>query len=416
MLLELALKSLWQRRTSVLLTLLSLALGVFIVIGVEHIRSQTRASFTRTIAGVDLIVGARTSQLNLLLYSVFRIGNATNDMRWTSYQQLTADPRVAWAIPLALGDSHRGYRVVGTTAAYFEHFRYGDGQLLTFAAGHGFAGTYSVVLGAEVARTQGYGLDTELVLSHGLVATRFNEHQQLFRVSGVLAATGTPVDQAVYVTLQGIEAMHRSGQDDSMLPGDVLKVSEADAAVLEPAAVTAVLLGLKSRLAVFGLQREINEYAGEPLIAILPGVALAELWQSMRLVEGVLQLVSALVLLASLLGLVAMLLISLQQRQRELALYRAIGAPALFILLLLELEALVLAIGALVLGTVMLIALQLIGAHWVQRNYGVSLAALPDVRLLVYALVFLGLSATSALVPAMRAYQASLQGQLTGSQ
>jgi putative ABC transport system permease protein len=416
MLLELALRSLWQRRSSVLLTLLSLALGVFIVLGVEHIRSQTRASFTRTISGVDLIVGARTSQLNLLLYSVFRIGNATNDIRWSSYEALAADPRVAWAIPLALGDSHRGYRVVGTTSAYFEHFRYGDTELLAFVAGSGFAGTYSVVLGADVARTQHYGLDSELVLSHGLVATRFNEHQQRFRVSGILEPTGTPVDQAVYVTLQGIEALHLDWQGGTPLPGRAAQVPEAEAALLQPAAVTAVLLGLQSRLAVFGLQREINEYDAEPLTAIMPGVALAELWQSMRLVEGVLQLISALVLLASLLGLVTMLLVSLQQRQRELALYRAIGAPAFFILLLLELEALLLATGALVLGSLLLLALQLFGAQWLQSHYGVNLAAVPDARLLMYALVFLGLSAALALLPALGAYRASLQGRLAGSE
>src|SRR5690606_16915777 len=139
MLIKLARLSLWNRRTSVLLTLVSLMISVALVIGIEHLRSQARASFQQTLSGTALIIGARSGQLNLLLYSVFRLGNATNNISWHSYQEIAKHSAVAWAVPLSLGDSHRGYRVVGTNTDYFVHYRYGRDQSLLFTEGAPFA-------------------------------------------------------------------------------------------------------------------------------------------------------------------------------------------------------------------------------------------------------------------------------------
>ena len=94
----------------------------------ERVRSEARASFANTISGTDLIVGARSGDLNLLLYSVFRIGNATNNVNWSTYQEIAARREVAWAIPISLGDSHRGFRVMGTSADYFAHYRFARGR------------------------------------------------------------------------------------------------------------------------------------------------------------------------------------------------------------------------------------------------------------------------------------------------
>ena len=132
-LLRLALASLNNRRFTALLTVFAIALSVCLLLAVERVRSETRASFASTISGTDLVVGARSGSVNLLLYSVFRIGNATNNIRWESYQHFAEHPRVDWAIPISLGDSHRGYRVMGTSSAYFEHYRYGRKQPLQLA-------------------------------------------------------------------------------------------------------------------------------------------------------------------------------------------------------------------------------------------------------------------------------------------
>ncbi len=134
-LLRLALASLLNRRATALLTVLAIALSSCLLLTVERVRTETRASFASTISGTDLVVGARSGAVNLLLYSVFRIGNATNNIRWDSYREIAALPQVKWAIPLSLGDSHRGYRVLGTSADYFVHYRYGERRALHLRAG-----------------------------------------------------------------------------------------------------------------------------------------------------------------------------------------------------------------------------------------------------------------------------------------
>src|SRR5690606_13413273 len=172
----------------------------------------------------------------------------------------------------------------------------------------------------------------------GIGSVSFTQHDENpFTVTGILAPTGTPVDQAVHISLAGMEASHRDWHNGVHIPGSAEPLSEHELEHAEPDQITAVLIGLHNRAAVFGLQRDINEFKGEALSAILPGVALAELWQTMRLVESVLSVITAVVLVASLLGLATMLMASMQQRHREVALYRALGAPPVFLLFLIEL-------------------------------------------------------------------------------
>lgn len=179
MLIRLALRSLASRRASALLTLFTLALSTALLLGVQQIREQSRLSFFDTVSGTDLIVGARSGPVQLLLYSVFHIGSATSNIRWSSYEALRDDPRIAWTIPLSLGDSHRGYRVVGTHNSLFEHYRYGAKQPLEFAQGGPLDDLFSVVLGAEVARQLGYGLGDALIIAHGAGNTSFKQHDNM---------------------------------------------------------------------------------------------------------------------------------------------------------------------------------------------------------------------------------------------
>lgn len=408
LLLELAWRSLLNRRVSVMLTLLSIMVSVVVVIGVEHLRSQARENFTRTVSGVDLVVGARTSQLNLLLYAVFRIGNASNAVTWDSYERIRADPRVAWSIPLTLGDSHRGYKVLGTSADYFEHYRFGGGTALQFASGAAFGDGAEAVLGAEVARKLGYAVGSELAIAHGLVSTSFSLHQGTpFIVSGVLESTGTPVDQTIHVSLEALDTLHAPPALASAIH------DEADHAHAEPQALTAFLLGLKSRAAVFALQRDINNYGGEPLTAILPGVALAELWQSVGGLEQVLALISALVTLAALLGLATMLLASMRERSREIALYRALGAHASTILLLVELEALLVVCLGIAAGFLVVHLALRLGQGWLNANYGLLIDTLPfNDSIGTFLLMIVAAALVLAFIPALAAYRSSLVTRL----
>lgn len=410
-LLRLAVKSLGNRRFSAILTVIAIALSVTLLLAVEKVRTEARASFASTIAGTDLIVGARSGSVQLLLYSVFRIGNATNNIRWESFQHFAEHPRVEWAIPLSLGDSHRGYMVMGTDHRYFEHFRYGRRQSLSFTAGDRFDDLYDAVLGADVARELGYGLGTELVLAHGTGAVSFVDHaDKPFQVSGILARTGTPVDRTIHISLQGMEALHVDWQQGMPARGAAaISAEQAREMDLTPKAITAMLLGLTNRISTFAVQREINQYRGEPLLAILPGVALQELWSLLGVAEKALFIVSGFVVLTGLVGMLTAILSSLNERRREMAILRSVDAKPRHIFGLLLLEAFSLALAGVLLGLAFMYLGLWIAQPVILSQYGLYIAITPP-SLYQWGLlgVILCASILMGSVPAWRAYRQSL--------
>lgn len=392
---RLAWRSQLSRKGSVLLSVLAIAVSVFVLLGIEHIRQQAKTSFGNTVSGVDLIVGARTGDINLLLYSIFRLGNPTNNISWDSYQTVINKPSVAWAIPISLGDSHRGFRVMGTSTDYFKHFKYGPKRPLRMAVGQAFSSAYDVVLGADVAQQLGYQTGTQITLSHGLGGTSFSEHKDKpFTIVGILARTGTPVDKTVHVSLQGLEAVHQPGQ-----------LSAAQAGQLTPKTITAFMLGLKAKIGVFQLQRQINNYRAEPLLAILPGVSLKQLWNMMALMENTLRLVSGLILVASLLGLSAMLLASIRERTQEINIMRMLGAPPHFIFLLIQVEALFITAAAIALAVLLLPLASYLASSWMGSQFGLNIASWNPSQ--IEPLPLLAIFASAALIslaPAGAAY------------
>ena len=413
MFMRLATKSLFNRKGSVLLTIMAMSVSIFVLLGVEHIRGQSKQSFNNTVSGVDLIVGARTGTLNLLLYSVFRIGSPTNNIAWDTYQNISNNAKVAWAIPISLGDSHQGYRVMGTTTDYFSHFSYGNQRQLSFSQGKPFGEIFDVVLGAQVAKKLNYSLGDEIVLAHGLGKTSFSMHDQNpFKVVGILASTGTPVDQAVHVKLQGLEAIHLDWQQLAKKSGGAAVNQQLQNMDLEPKSITAFMLGLNSRIATFSVQRDINNYRKEPLTAILPGVALSELWQMMGFLENTLRLISGLILIAALLGLSAMMLASIKEREHEIHLLRVIGAPASFLFLLIELEALLVSFVSMTIGSVGLYLSLIIARDALSTDFGlhIGLNILSFNNIMFLALVA-GSTIVAAAIPSFTAYKSANRGQ-----
>jgi putative ABC transport system permease protein len=411
----LAWKSLLNRRGTAFLTLLSIGLSVTLLIGVERLRTETRAGFANTISGTDLIVGARTGPVQLLLYSVFRIGNATNNMSWASYRAIADHPRVAWTIPLSLGDSHRGYPVLGTTGAYFEHYRYGRGRELVLADGAPFSDLYDAVLGAEVAKALGYGTGDAIVIAHGAADVDFARHDDHpFRVSGILAPTGTPVDRTVHVSLEGIEAIHVGWQGGAPMPGLTVDAAAARALDLTPDAITATLVGLSSRISTFQVQRFINDYREEPLMAILPGVALAELWGLIRIGEHALLLVSGFVVVVGLFGLLTALLTSLNERRREMSILRSVGARPAHVFSLILGEALFLTLLGILAGLGLLYGALLIAQPIILSELGIFIAvgALSAHEMMLLGFV-LSAGFMVGLIPGYRAYRLSLADGLS---
>lgn len=410
-LLRLALQSVANRRFSALLTVIAIALSVTLLLSVERVRTEARASFASTVSGTDLIVGARSGSVQLLLYSVFRIGNATNNIRWDSFEQISSQPQVKWAIPLSLGDSHRGFRVLGTNQAYFEHYRFGRNQALQLSEGQPFSDLYDAVLGADIARELGYQLGTELVLAHGAGAVSFVKHaDKPFRVVGILAKTGTPVDRTIHISLEGMEALHVDWQQGMPARGaGQVSAEQARQLDLTPTAITAFMLGLERRIDTFTLQRKINEFTGEPLLAILPGVALQELWSLLSVAEKALLLVSVFVVLTGLVGMLTAILSGLNERRREMAVLRSVGARPLHIFSLLVLEAVSLTLAGIALGLALLYAGIAAAKPWLEQQYGLFLPlAWPTPSELKLLGGILAASLLMGCIPAWRAYRQAL--------
>ena len=471
-------RSLRYRLSGVLLTIASVALSVFVLLGVEHVRQEARTGFASTVSGVDLIVGARTGEINLLLLSVFRIGTATANVSWESVEQLEQQNNVVWTVPISLGDSHRSFRVIGTTEGFFTRYKYGAKQPLTFLKGQSFDAVAEVVLGARVAKELGYQLGDSLVLSHGMADTSFTHHDQLpFSVSGILAATGTPIDNALFVGLEAIEAMHSDGesedhrghnehedhdQHEEQEDHDAHEEQEDHDAHEEHKAhekheghdahaereghdaheehvehgdhdvhedhedhedhdehhaghdhppigtVTAVLVGLNSPITTLQVKRWVDEFEGEALLAILPGVALTQLWELVGNVEAVLLGISILILVSSLLGLNAMLLASMRERRREIEVLRSIGAPSSFIVSLLMIESLLIVSVGVVLAVLSLLASITAANTLVAETFGLMISSqiLSPSNITALGLIYLT-AILVTLLPALQAYRVS---------
>ena len=415
-LLGLAWRSLWNRRLSVGLTVLTLTVSVTLLLGVEQLRREARASFVQTISGTDLIVGARTSPVQLMLYSVFHIGSPTNEMGWDAYRWVAEHPLVDWTVPIALGDSHRGFRVMGTRQAIFQRYRYARDRTLQFQAGGPFGDLFDAVIGSQVARQLGYQLDQPMVISHGIARRSFLDHgDKPFTLVGILQPTGTPLDRSVLVSLEAIEAIHADWQQGRPpAPGERISAEQVRAMDLQPRTVTAALVGLKSRIATFRVQRAINNYAGEPLTAALPGVALSELWTVVGVVETALLAVSAFVVAAGLIGMAATLITSLSERRREMAILRAVGARPHHIFSLFILEGALIGITAALLGLGLVQLLLRLGREAILQLAGIALspASLAPTDALILVSVVAASLLASAL-PGWLAYRQSLADGLS---
>ena len=412
----LAMRSLWARKITAILTIISIAAAVLLFVAVENLRQGARTSFERTITETDVIVGARSSPINLILYSVFQLGDPTNNVTWETYEEVRARPDVAWAVPISLGDSHRGFRVVGTTPDYFEHYKYGQSENLAFADGVMFDDLFDVVIGAQVARELDYELGAKITLAHGLGATSFVNHEQTpFTVSGILKPTGTPVDRSVLVSLGALEAIHMGWQNGMPTPRSRLATPDQLRELeLKPDSVTAMFVGATSRVKTLSIQRDLNTYKAEPLQAVIPGVALSQLWDVVSVVERALAIVSAFVIAVGLIGILTSILTTLNERRREMAILRAMGARAHHVLTLLVSEAALLAFIGSALGLTLLYGFLWLAKPVLEARFNISaLRMWPGAFDIGVVLAVTAIAAILGAIPAIIALKRSLADGLT---
>ena len=413
----LAFKSALNRRFSLCLLVLSIAAAVVLTLGLERLRNQTRDGFGQAVAGTDLIIGPRGSASQLVLYSVFRIGEASQNMSWKSAELWRTNTAVKWAIPISLGDSHRGFPVIGTNQDYLAFYQYADNQKLALQTGQWFGELFETVIGSDVAKQLGYAVGANITLSHGSGESLGQDHSDKpFRVVGVLAATGTSIDRSVHISLASMEAIHLDWQGGMPAKGFSIAPEFVKKFDLTPKAITAMMVGLKSPSAVFEVQRAVNRFAAEPLMAVLPGIALDELWQVLGVVHKSMRAMTICVALVALMGLTATILASLNERRRELAVLRAIGATPLFIFGLLALEGLAMIVAGTLLGIVSLAVIAWATGGLLRAQLGFALSPWP---VTMDEWIWLGVLLLGGLVicafPGYRAYRQSLADGLNPS-
>jgi putative ABC transport system permease protein len=408
MVLRLAYESLRSRKFTTGLTVFSIALSVLLLVSVDRIRQGTQTGFEGTLSQTDLVVGARGGSLPLLLYAVFHIGTANNEISWDSYQHFAHHPAVLWTIPLSMGDSHRGFRVIATDDNFYEHYRYRGNHSLQLGEGVRPEGIFDAVLGSAVAAQLHYHLGQKIVLSHGLQGSFLNHAADPYTVVGILARTATPVDRAIYITLWGDEAMHL-GWEHGAPPLQPIPESQIHKSDLHISTISAFLLRTRSRIGTLFLQREINTYQREPLTAIIPAMTLEDLWNVLSAADIALSLVSGAVLVVGLLVMLTALYTALNERRREIAVLRSLGLHArqIFMLFILE-SALISSMGA-VLGVAAAYALLYAVRIPVENHFGIPLAMVGvSSRVAYYMIAVVAAGALLGFIPAIRAYRNAL--------
>lgn len=409
MLIKLAFKSLISRKSSVLLAISSITIGIMLLISMHFIKNQAKSSFSKTISGIDLIVGTKNSDVNLLLYSVFHISSPVGNIDWAQYESINNNKLVDWSLPISLGDSHRGFRVIGTNKDYFNLFQYGDKKNLKMTSGHWFNHPFDVVIGSDVASKLQYSTGDAITLSHGISQSSFTHHDQFqFRISGILNVTGTPVDRSLFVSLSGLEAIHMNLPKNPKDRERFLKYITDHG--ITPKSITAIYVKLKNKSSTFIYQRKINNEKGASLHAVLPGVALAKLWNMTHIFERILLLVGILVFISTIIGLVNILISSLLSRKKELALLRIIGASPVYCFLLIQTEAILIILSAMLLAILLCWILFLFSADWLATQYGFFIQLngyFSSEILLIFALILIS-SLLLICIPAIMFYKQSM--------
>ncbi len=411
-LIGLAARSAWARRVPLALVVLAVALSTVLLLATERLRHDVRRSFSQALSGTDLIVGARGSPTQILLHSVFHLGQPTQGVSLKRIEALATMPQVAWVVPIALGDSFRGFPVVASDERFLRHVRVGERQPLRIIQGRAHGAGAEAVIGAQVANRLGLRVGDPITLSHGSGPLAEASHEDRpFTITGVLAPSGSPIDRSVLISLEAMHALH-AGWVGGVRPG------RGTAAMPDPSArppiVSAALVGLHARSAVFSVQRQLQADRDEPLTAVLPGVTLDELWQTLALGEAALRLTGALVALASLAGLVSVILAGLEARRRELAILRSVGASPRALIALLVAEGTLASLAGIILGLVVGAALIMVAAQPLQTHFGILIGSdSPRAGEWLLLAAILGTGMLASLLPAWRAWAMSLSDGLS---
>ena len=414
--LSLLLKSMRSRLIPTSLVTISLMASMVLLLSIERIQQGAEEGFNQSISGVDAIIGPRSSSIELVLYTVFHLGRPTNNITTKTVNDVKLRDDISWLVPIALGDSHKGFRVVATEPNYFEHIKYANGQPLVFSKGVAFAELSETVLGFDVAEKLSYRVGSKIQITHGSVESIGSKHDDFsFVVTGILNKTGTPIDRAIFLDLKGYELLHlgwKSGKKIFNL--DDINLSSLPEDALIPKTVTAAFIGLKSKLTLFNFSKNIREYPKEAISAVIPGIALSELWSIVGLVDKGFQLLSWIIIAISLIAMVTLIIASLDNRKQEMTIYRANGASPKFLAMMVLCESLVIGLTAIV-GAIILVT---IVTYFATVQLNLALGISPSFKwismgeITVFSFILLA-GALSSLIPAVMVFRKNLHQTLS---
>lgn len=407
-LLQLALKSLINRKVTISLTIISLTLSISLYLSIDTLRLGAKKSFFGNVQSGDLILGARSGEIQLVLYSLFQKGSPTNNISWDSYQSFSKHQEVLWTIPISLGDSHKQFRVLGTNNNYFKYFSFRNKQKLEFESGEKLKNIFDVVIGNDVQRTLNYKLDDNIIIAHGISSKSFHDEFP-FKVKGILKKTGTSADRLVIVSLEALEIIHKDWQTGVKIPSKKNSKHNWNLEKLDPKEITAAIIKIKSPIKIFQMQREINNFEPEPLQAVIPGLALSKLWEIVSITEKIMLSISAMVIITSLIGLITILYSNLNNRRNEMALFRIVGASPTSIFSLLLIEAIIISAFSIFISILFTQLLGLIFFPFLDKNFGIFLEnRFLSIKDCYFLLLVLLSSVTVSVFPALQAYRNSI--------
>jgi putative ABC transport system permease protein len=406
-------RSLRQHALSSAITVLSVALAAGLTMAVFAIRSQTYDAFTGGPIGFDAVLGARGSQLQLVLNTIFHLETSPGNIPWTLYRQMADYPQVELAIPYAVGDNYQGYRIVGTTPEIFTEFEYQKGKPFQVQAGGRFfeVDTREAVVGSYVAEHAGLTLGTTFMPYHGLSTDPQQQHKNVYTVVGVLQTTNSPSDRVVWIPIEGV---YRMSGHVLRGTGQVYRPQEGEAIAEEHREVSAVMLKFRTPQAGLFLSQQINRQGTVATLAWPIARVMAELFDRLGWVNRILTLVAYLVVVVAAGSIVASLYNTMNERRREFAILRALGARKATVFAAIVMEATTItALGAVV-GFVVYGAILAAAFVVVRAQTGVVLDAVRlDPALWMTPAGMIAIGALAGLVPAFKAYRTDVVSNLT---
>ena len=406
-------RSLRQHALSTLITTLSIALGTGLVIAVIAIRAQSVSAFTGGPIGFDAVLGARGSSLQLVLNTVFHLETSPGNIPWTVYQAVKNDPRVELAIPYALGDNYYGFRIVGTTTTLFTEFEYRKGvRFRVQGAGRIFdPNRQEAVLGSYAAQKLGLKVGDRFNPYHGLVFDESMRHDEEYIVVGVLEPTNSPSDRVIWIPIEGIyrldgHVLRGSGEEYVAQPGQEIPDAHKE--------VSAVMLKFRNPQIGFMMDATINKQGKVATLAWPIGAVMAGLFDKIGWINQILALVSYLVVLVAAGSILASIYNSINERRREFAILRSLGARRKTVFTVIVLEAASIAALGVIIGFIVYGAIFTAASAIVRAQTGIVLDLLKFHTVMVVApvcVILLGMVA--GVVPAFKAYQTDVATNLT---